>query len=141
MVNLILISHGTFAEGLLNATELIIGEQKNVKTFALNEGDSIEQLELDVEDAIKELSQDAEVLVLVDLFGASPCNVSVRLVQRYPGVKIVTGMNLPMMIEVAMNREHMSAAELVEYAAETGQKHCKSLEGWLAGFEDDPFEA
>jgi PTS system mannose-specific IIA component len=132
MINIIIITHGAFAAGLLDAAQLIIGQQENVLTFSLSEGDSIDQLEMDAENGIKTLSETGSVLVLVDLFGASPFNVSLRLLQRYPEIKIVTGANLPMLIEALMNRESMDLGELADHVAQTGRDHSKTLDEWMS---------
>ena len=132
MVNVIIITHGSFAAGLLDAAQLIVGQQENVLTFGLSEGDSIDQLEMDAENGINVLSETGSVLILVDLFGASPFNVSLRLLQRYPEIKIVTGASLPMLIEALMNREFMELGELADHVAQTGREHSKTLDEWMS---------
>ncbi len=132
MNNIIIITHGGFAAGLLDAAQLIVGQQEDVLTFALSEGDSIDQLEMDVESGIMKLSESGSVLVLVDLFGASPFNVGLRLAQHYPEIKIVTGVSLPMLIEAVMNREFMELGELADHVAQTGREHSKTLDEWMS---------
>jgi len=133
MVNFVLVAHGGFAAGLMSAAELIVGKQENVLTFSLNEGDSIDELEQNVDLGIQDMSSTGEMLVLVDLMGASPFNISTRLVQKYPEIKIVTGMNLPMLIEGLMSREDMSVKELAETMAQTGRESCMTLDQLLSG--------
>ena len=132
MISIIIITHGGFAAGLQDAAQLIVGQQEDVLTFSLSEGDSIDQLEMDVESGITTLSESGSVLVLVDLFGASPFNVSLRLAQRYPEIKIVTGVSLPMLIEALMNRETMELGELADHVAQTGREHSKTLDEWMS---------
>lgn len=132
MINIIVVTHGTLASGLLDAAQLIVGQQENVLTYSLSEGDSIDQLEMDVEEGIKTLSETGKVLMLVDLFGASPFNISLRLLQQYPEIKLVTGVSLPMLIEAVMNRELMELAELADHVALTGREHSKTLEEWMS---------
>ena len=133
MVNFVLVAHVGFAAGLMSAAELIVGKQENVITFSLNEGDSIDELEQNVDLGIQDMSSTGEVLVLVDLMGASPFNISTRLVQKYPEIKIVTGMNLPLLIEGLMSREDMSVKELAETMAQTGRESCMTLDQLLSG--------
>jgi mannose/fructose-specific phosphotransferase system component IIA len=67
------------------------------------------------------------VLILVDLFGASPFNVSARVASRNPDVEVVTGVNLGMLIETALQRENTSLAELGAIARDAGTSSVKVL--------------
>jgi mannose/fructose-specific phosphotransferase system component IIA len=71
----------------------------------LKETDPIEGLSDRLDQAIQEVNDGDGVLILVDLFGASPFNVSARLTQKYKNVQVVTGINLPMLPETALQRE------------------------------------
>lgn len=133
MVNFILIAHGGFASGLMSAAELIVGRQENVLTFSLDEGDSIDELEQNVDKGIQAMSSIGEVLVFVDLIGASPFNISARMIQKYPDIKIVTGMNLPMLIDGLMSRDEMQVGELATSIVQTGRESCTTLDELLEG--------
>ena len=127
MVKLVIVCHGALAEGLINAMELIAGAQPEVVGIRLGEADSIDGLEARVEAAVRGRAAGQEVLILVDLFGASPFNVSARVAMRYPGVEVITGVNLPVLLETALGRENTSLAELVSLAREAGAGSMKVL--------------
>lgn len=127
MVNLVVISHGDLGDGLLDAMQLIIGQQEGVRAIGLQETDPIDSLGQRVEQAIADLDTGDGVLALVDLFGASPFNVSARLVETHPQLQVVTGVNLPMLIETALQREGRSLAELAQVARQAGLDGIKSL--------------
>jgi PTS system mannose-specific IIA component len=127
MVNLLLVSHGDLAEGLLSAMHLIVGELEGVVAMGLKETDSIDDFQIRMETAVEELSLNANVLILLDLFGASPFNICVKLFDKRPDIQFVSGMNLPMVLEVAMQREGHSAEALAKIAAEAGRSGIKSL--------------
>ena len=127
MVNFLLVSHGDLAEGMLSAMQLIVGEQEGVIAISLKETDSIDDLQTRVETAVEELSKTGSVLILVDLFGASPFNICVKLLDKKPGLQFVSGLNLPMVLETVMQREGQSAEELAKVAAEAGRSGIKSL--------------
>ena len=128
MINILLISHGQLAPGALNAAELIIGKQQGVKTLSLNEEDPIEGLSLRVEEALSELILGSQgVLILVDLFGASPFNVSAGATQMHENIELVSGINLPMLTEVLMQRQYLNLSELADLAERSGCEGIKVL--------------
>ncbi len=120
MVNLLVITHGDFADGLVDAMQLIIGPQEGIQTLSLKETDAIDLLGERVQTAVQELDQGEGVLVLVDLLGASPFNISARLSMENKNVDVVTGVNLPMLLETAMQRQEMSLREVAAVAKEAG---------------------
>lgn len=133
---------GSMEQAINQRINHLTQEKRNIASAAaklVNTGEtkfisagSIDQLELNAEDGIKTLSESGSVLVLVDLFGASPFNVSLRLLQRFPEIKIVTGASLPMLIEALMNRESMDLVELADHVAQTGRDHSKTLDEWMS---------
>ena len=106
--------------------ELIAGPQEAVTTFALGEVDSIDELEHQVE-AAAQAGQPEGSLILVDMFGASPFNVSARIASRNPNVDVVTGVNLGMLLETAFQREGNTLAGLAGIAREAGCSSVKVL--------------
>jgi PTS system mannose-specific IIA component len=120
MVNLLVITHGEFADGLVDAMQLIIGPQEGIQTLSLKETDAIDLLGERVQTAVNELDMGEGVLVLVDLLGASPFNISARLSMENKNVEVVTGVNLPMLLETAMQRQEMSLREVAAVAKEAG---------------------
>ena len=138
MVKLVVVCHGALAEGLINAMELIAGTQEEVVALRLEETDAIDGLESRVEAAVQERSAGQEVLILVDLFGASPFNVSSRVAMRNAGVEVITGVNLPMLLETALGRENMPLVELVKVAREAGAGSVKVLSDLLQAGDQAP---
>lgn len=113
MIEIIIASHGNFASEILKSAELIAGEQENVQTFGLHLGDSVDKLRDDLARAIEAAQKKGEVLVLTDMFSGSPFNAAVSLMQHYSFYHI-TGINLPVLLEILMSRETSGAAELCE---------------------------
>lgn len=112
MIELIIVSHGNFAKEILKSAELIAGEQEHVHTFGLHLGDSVDKLRDDLSEAIEKV-QNREVLILTDMFSGSPFNATVSLMQHYSFFHI-TGINLPILLEILMSRETTGAAELCD---------------------------
>ena len=89
-------SHGRFAEELIKSAEMIVGELKNVRSFSLLPGMSLEEYMKEVD---QELQRESErTLCLVDLFGGTPSNTFCALSRKYDNV-VVTGLNLGMLLE------------------------------------------
>ena len=133
MVGVVLVSHGSMAQGTLEAASMIVGTQGGIATVTLREGDNVEGLVECVAAAIEEVDEGNGVLVLVDLFGASPFNASARLAMERDGIEVITGMSLPMLVEMMVRREGATLAELVAITREAGIQGVRTLSETLAG--------
>ena len=136
MIGLVLVCHGEMAEGLIDAMHMITGEQEAVRGIGLHETEGIEELMDKVQRAIEEVDSGDGVLILVDLFGASPFNASARLVLSSPGkaLEVVTGLNLPMLVELVTQREGLSLSEAVNLVLTVGAEGIRRLAD-VKGFE------
>ncbi|WP_461215634.1 mannose/fructose/sorbose PTS transporter subunit IIA [Lacticaseibacillus sp. GG6-2] len=127
MVGIILASHGQFAAGIKQSGQMIFGEQEKVEavTFMPNEGP--DDLKAHLEEAIAKFDADDEVLFLVDLWGGSPFNQSNGLFEAHKDKwAIVTGLNLPMLIEAYGSRLSMTSAhEIAAHLVEAGRDGVK----------------
>ena len=116
-------SHGRFAEELIKSAEMIVGELKNVRSFSLLPGMSLEEYMKEVD---QELQREPErTLCLVYLFGGTPSNTFCALSRKYDNV-VVTGLNLGMLLEVYMNKDLMTVDELAELAVKIAQESSKN---------------
>lgn len=99
MIGKLVLTHGTLARELLSAARTISGELPNFEALSLEWGDSFEAARAKVRAAIDRLDQGEGVLVLVDMFGGTPCNVAMTFLEEGK-VEIVTGVNLPMVVRL-----------------------------------------
>ncbi len=120
MIGILIATHGKFAEGLLNAVELIAGKQENVKTIGLYHGDGIDEFYEKIRNAYEELDQGEGVLALVDILGGSPANMLMKLMSEKQEVLAITGVNMPMLVEAVMMREGQTVQTLCETCLKTG---------------------
>ena len=127
MIKIIIVCHGGLADGLVNAMELIAGQQPEITAIGLGEEDAIDELETRVEAAVQAGADREGALVLVDLFGASPFNVSAKVAVRHRNVEVITGVNLAMLLETALGREGCTLPELVAMARDAGAGSIKIL--------------
>ncbi|OTA41488.1 MAG: hypothetical protein A6D92_06230 [Symbiobacterium thermophilum] len=89
MIGIVLISHGPLASGLLQAAEMIAGEQSQVAVLELQPAQEMDQFREAMEQAVARVDSGDGVLIVADLFGGSPANTSAYLLR--PGVEVVCG--------------------------------------------------
>lgn len=112
MVGIILASHGEFAEGILQSSKMIFGEQEDVKAVTLMPSEGPDDFKAKMKDAISSFSNQDEVLILVDLWGGTPFNQANTLLEEHKDKwAIIAGMNLPMIIEAYGARFSMESAQ------------------------------
>lgn len=127
MVGIVVVSHGDMAEGMIDAARMIVGPMDGVATVSLKESDAVEDLMGRIEVALNEVDQGEGVLILVDAFGASPFNASARLALGRKDVEVISGMNLPMLLELAVGRAGQDLAMVIQIALETGTTSIRTL--------------
>lgn len=120
-VPIVLVGHGGYPAGVRDAVEMILGEQEGVATVSLAPDGSTEQVAGEVKDALGRLGGTGEALVLADLTGGSPSNAVGALALADPGLQLVAGLNLPMVLEVLTSAE-TGAAALAAVAADAGAR-------------------
>ena len=105
MVKVILVSHGRFAAAIKDSCEMVIGKQEYIRAVCLDEQQGIESFKEEFAAALAELGKEDTVLCICDIFFGSPFNGAVEILEGSKGAfsyKIMTGLNLPMLIELCM---------------------------------------
>ncbi|MBU0495339.1 MAG: PTS sugar transporter subunit IIA [Chloroflexi bacterium] len=125
MIHIVVVSHADLSEALIRAAEMITGPIEGLHAVTLEPGESPESFGARL-DAVLQPIADEETLILIDLFGGTPYNVSVRQVLK-DNVECVTGANLPMLLELIMTRDEASLSELAAEITELGQASVKNL--------------
>ncbi len=131
MVGIVLVSHGEMAPGMLDAARMIVGENEHILAVSLKEMDDIESLMERIASAVHEVDVGDGALILVDAFGASPFNASARLAMEREKTEVITGMNLPMLLELAVQRDDQSLEALVQIALDAGRSSIRTLSDTL----------
>lgn len=121
LIGIIVISHCDLASELVRVAELIAGPLANCKTICFDVHQPVEGMTKQLKTAIKEVDQGKGVLILTDLFGGTPANISLAFVG--PKVEVICGVNLPMLIRLAGLREAGSLAEVASTIKEYGKRH------------------
>ena len=115
MENIVLISHGSMAEGVKVSLEMIVGRQEHVHTVSLRPDSDNLQFEKELNEKMKALN--GTTLIIADLRGGTPCNVATKNYLNVDGVEIIAGMTLSVVIEAVVNQQ-ASIKELVCLAQE-----------------------
>jgi len=123
MNKVLILSHGNLAKELFNTARLILGDFQKVTYLCLLEGQDMNEYESMITKIARETEQ--ELLILVDMLGGSPFIISAKVYQALKGevdIQIVTGVNLPMVIETIHGIDQHSVAELKDIAVNFGSK-------------------
>lgn len=128
-IAIIIATHGVAAEQLLRTTEMLIGEQNDVAFIDFVPGENAETIMGKYQQKLAtDLAHCDQVLFLVDTWGGSPFNAANRVIGEQTNMDIVTGVNVPMLVETFMARDDgPSLEELVEVALETGRGGVRAL--------------
>ena len=122
MIGLILVTHGQLAEHFVDAMEHVVGPQQAVATICIGPNDDMERRRKDIADAIKQVDEGQGVIILTDLFGGTPSNLAISLLDR-GHVEVIAGINLPMLIRLAGARKSMDVVEAVAAAKKAGRNY------------------
>lgn len=117
----VIVSHGQVANELLAAAEAVVGDLTHITAVSIGWHDDVELAKAEIERAIKQVSQGNGVLVLTDMFGGTPTNISAMFLKT-DEVEIVTGVNLPMVVKLASHTKEITLRELAEEVEEQGKQ-------------------
>lgn len=124
----LVITHGNFGKELLKSVEMIMGEQEDAAALGLNPGDEVDSLRADAERIVFENEKaDKETIVLVDILGGSPSNVALYIFKSH-NLKLVTGVNMPMLIEFFSSREYEEMIDLIQKLVDSSVDAIKKFE-------------
>jgi PTS system mannose-specific IIA component len=129
MIGLLIVTHCDLGKEFLKAAEFIVGSLDAAEAVSINQVSESDEIRKSIEDKVTALDNGQGVLILTDMFGGTPSNLSLSFLKEEM-VEVLTGVNLPMVISIAQNRSEMSLEELAEKAQEAG-KMSISLAGKL----------
>lgn len=127
MFAIIIGTHGNFARELLRSCEMICGPRVNTAAIGFESGESIDGLANKYQEALNSLDVAGGVLILTDLFGGSPYNAACRLAVENRNIRIVAGVNLPMLLEVCQ-LTGMPMADVVNVAQSAGKEGIRTFQ-------------
>jgi len=122
MIGILITTHGELGNELIKAAELIKGSMKGVLHISVDQTKGLEDIRKEISTALKKLDQGKGVLILTDLFGGTPSNVSLSFMKEGK-VEVVTGVNLPMLLKLSDVREKMPLKEFAHFIKDYGIKN------------------
>ncbi|MBN8814818.1 MAG: PTS sugar transporter subunit IIA [Sphingomonas sp.] len=122
MIGLVLVTHGRLASEFVTAMEHVVGPQEHVESIAIGPDDDMEARRADIAAAIAKVDLGQGVILLTDLFGGTPSNLAISLLER-GRVEVIAGINLPMLIRLASARKTMKVIDAIAAAREAGRKY------------------
>lgn len=122
MIGVVVVAHANLAGEFINTVESIVGEMKNIIGISIKPYDDVDKAREWVSDAIKEVDEGEGVLIITDMFGGTPSNLSFSFLED-DKIEVLTGVNLPMLIKLAESREEKGLKELATSLKISGQNN------------------
>jgi mannose PTS system EIIA component len=122
MIGVLITTHGNLGSEMIKAAELIRGSLKGIVHISVDQTKGVEDLKKEISTAIRKLDQGHGVLILTDLFGGTPSNISLSFMKEGK-VEVITGVNLPMLLKLPDIREGMALKEFAQYIKDYGIKN------------------
>jgi PTS system mannose-specific IIA component len=122
MIGLVLVTHGQLAAEFVRAMEHVVGPQEAIEAICIGPEDDMEARRADIAQAVAAVDRGRGVILLTDLFGGTPSNLAISLME--PGrIEVIAGVNLPMLIRLEGARKMMKVQAAVAAAREAGRKY------------------
>lgn len=134
MIGIVLVTHGNLAKEFKLALEHVVGIQENMETINIGAEDDMEVRRKDIAQAVETAEKGSGVIILTDLFGGTPSNMAISMMQD-DTVEVIAGINLPMLVKLAGLRETKTIVEASELAQEAGRKYIHVASKVLQGNE------
>jgi mannose PTS system EIIA component len=122
MIGLVLVTHGRLASEFITAMEHVVGPQEAIAGICIDADDDMEARRSDIGAAIAKVDQGKGVIILTDLFGGTPSNLAISLMDG-DNIEVIAGVNLPMLIRLEGARKSMDVQAAVAAAREAGRKY------------------
>lgn len=127
LIGIVIVAHGGLAREYLSAVEHVVGQQTAMRAIAIEDDHDRAKKQAEICDAANAVDQGDGVVVVTDMFGGSPSNLSLMACAAGNGRRIVYGANLPMLIKLAKSR-NLPVADAVNLALDAGRKYINSLD-------------
>lgn len=122
MIGLILVTHGQLAREFVSAMEHVVGKQPDVATVCIEPNDDMEAKRKEIAQAIRQVDSGGGAIILTDLFGGTPSNLAISLMERGK-TEVIAGINLPMLIRLCGARKDMPLIKAAGAARDAGRNY------------------
>lgn len=132
MIGMVLVTHGQLATEFKAALEHVVGPQEQLETITIGPDDDMETRRKDIMAAVCRVNDGHGVVVLTDMFGGTPSNLAISVMDKVKG-EVIAGVNLPMLIKLASCRVSQKLSDAVLKAQDAGRKYIIVASQELAG--------
>ena len=133
MIGIVIVTHSNLGEALIEATEFIVGRRPDaLASVSIDLNQSAEKLRRKIADGIKNVDKEKGVLILTDMFGGTPSNLSYSFLEEGQ-IEVLSGVNLPILIQATTMREKMEVNQLAAKLETFGKKSISLASGILKG--------
>ncbi len=133
MIGVVIVTHCRLAHALIEAAEFILGcSIEAIEPVSVDISENAEEMREKISKGIKTVNQKKGILVLTDMFGGTPSNLSYSFLEE-GRLEVISGVNLPLLIKAVNSREKMNLPELSEYLEGFGKKSISLASGMLKG--------
>lgn len=122
MIGIVLVTHGNLADEFLSAMQHVVGRQPQIATACIGPNDDMNERRDDILNKVEEVDSGEGVIVLTDMFGGTPSNLAISIMDR-ANIEVIAGINLPMLVKLGTLRKEKSLKEAVMGAKEAGIKY------------------
>jgi mannose PTS system EIIA component len=132
MIGVVIVTHGGLAREFRCALEHVVGPQQQLEIISIGPDDDMEGRRGELVAAIRRVSDGNGVIVMTDMFGGTPSNMAINVMDE-TGAEVIAGINLPMLIKLATARKDMPLVKAVAAAKDAGRKYISVASQVLAG--------
>lgn len=133
MIGITIVTHRQLGDALIDAAGFILGSTPEaVVSVSIDINEKVDALRSDIAKAIKKVKQEEGVLILTDMFGGTPSNLSYSFLEEGK-VEVISGVNLPILIKAVGSREKMALTDLAVHLETYGKKSISMASGILKG--------
>ncbi len=128
----VLVTHGELGKSLVDTCALITGDVMNMAHVSVGAADEVEKLRKQITEAIKKVDGEKGCLLLVDMFGGTPSNLSLSFLEEGQ-TEVVTGVNLPMLTKLFSMDDSLDLRQAAALLKDHGRDHIKVAAEYLSG--------
>jgi mannose PTS system EIIA component len=132
MIGVVIVTHGGLAHEFRAALEHVVGRQDLLETLSIGPEDDMDARRTELVAAIRRVTADKGVIVMTDMFGGTPSNLAINVMDE-TGAEVIAGINLPMLIKLATARKDMGLTQAVTAAKDAGRKYISVASQVLSG--------
>ena len=125
MIGIVLVTHGRLAQEFISAMEHMVGPQTHLRAVCIGPEDDIERRQREIAAAAKSVDLGNGVIVATDMFGGTPCNLALTLLERGK-IEVLAGVNLPSLIKLIDIRNKVPLEQAVKDVIEAGRKYMRA---------------